>query len=86
MSLDDDLTKAVTEAIMQEASYKLGDVLNGFPAGTQVLVLVVMQRLVDLIKPMLSETDQELFGLLLSHVNVIAAPASLDPRKQEAKE
>lgn len=83
MSLDDDLTKAVTEAIMQEASYKLGDVLNGFPPGTQVFVLVVMQRLVDLIKPMLSEKDQELFGHLYRHTSVVAAPASLDPRKQE---
>ena len=71
---------------MQDASYKLGDVLNGYPPEVHVLVLVVMQRLVDTIKPMMSESDRDLFDRLLRHTNVITAPTSLDPRKREAAE
>lgn len=86
MSLDQDLAKSMAETIMQDASYKLGDILNGYPDEVRVLVLVVMQRLVDVIKPMMSESDQNLFDRLIRHTNVITAPASLDPRKQEAEE
>ena len=86
MSLEKDLAKSMAETIMQDASYKLGDVLNGYPPEVHVLVLVVMQRLVDTIKPMMSESDRDLFDRLIRHTNVITAPASLDPRMREAEE
>ena len=83
MSLDDDLTKAVTEAIMQDASFKLGDVINSYPPAVHVLVLVIMQRMVDTIKLLIPESDRELFDHQLSNTNVITAPTALDPRKRE---
>lgn len=86
MSIYDEASKNLAETIMQDASYKLGDVINGYPPSVHVFVLVVMKRLVDLIKPTMSESDQELFDHLIRHVNVIAAPAALDPRKREAEE
>ena len=86
MSLEKDLAKSMAETIMQDASYKLGDILNGYPDEVRVLVLVAMQRLVDVIKPMMSESDRDLFDRLLRHTNVITAPTSLDPRKREAAE
>ncbi len=86
MSREENFAKAMAESIMQDASYKLGDILNGYPDEVRVLVLVVMQRLVDVIKPMMSESDQDLFDRLIKRTNVIAAPASLDPRKREAEE
>lgn len=86
MSREENFAKSMAETIMQDASYKLGDVINGYPPGVHVFVLVVMQRLVDILKPMMSEKDQELFDHLIRHTHVIAAPASLDPRKQEADE
>lgn len=84
MSREEDLATAVKQLIMQDASYKLGDIINSYPPEVHVLVLVVMQRLVDTIKPMMSESDRELFDRLLLHTNVITAPTALDPRKQEA--
>ena len=86
MSREKDFAKAMAESIMQDASFKLGDVINGYPPEVRVLVLVVMQRMVDVIKPMVSESDQDLFDRLLSRTNVITAPTALDPRKREAEE
>lgn len=86
MSISDETAKKLKEAIMQDASYKLGDVLNGYPPEFRVLVLVVMQRLVDTIMPLMSESDRDLFDRLLRHTHVIAAPTALDPRKREAEE
>ena len=86
MNISENSAKKIAETIMQDASFKLGDVINGYPPEVYVLVLVVMQRLVDTIKPMMSESDRDLFDRLIRHTNVIAAPASLDPRKQEAEE
>ena len=85
MSSEIELAKEMAETIMQDASYKLGDVLNGYPPEVHVLVLVIMQRVVDTIKPMMSESDRDLFDRLIRHTNVIAAPTSLDPRKREAE-
>ena len=86
MSREEDFAKTFAENIMQQASYKLGDMLNEFPAGAHVFVLVIMHRLVDTILPLLPETDQKLFKHLVNHTQVAVAPSSLDPRKKEAEE
>jgi len=83
MMLAEDCAKKIAEAIMQDASYKLGDILNETPAGAHVFVLVVMQGLVNSLKPMMTESDQTLFDYLLDHTNTIVAPAAMDPRRQE---
>lgn len=83
MSKEEDFAKAFAENIMQQASYKLGDVLNEFPAGAHVFVLVVMKRMVDTVLPLLPEMDQKLFKHLVNLTQVAVAPSSLDPRKKE---
>ena len=86
MSREENFAKAMVESIMQDASYKLGDILNDTPAGAHVFVLVVMQGLVNSLRPMLSESDRVLFDYLMDHTSTIVAPASMDPRKREAEQ
>lgn len=77
---DDKLLHELTQHIMQDVSYRLGDLINAYGAELQVFVLAVMGSLVDSLVPMLDELDRKVYDHLRAHTETAVMDKRFDPR------
>ena len=78
-----DLAAVVAEALMQTVSYKLGDVVNQYPASLQPFVMVVFRSLHDAIVGGFSDDERKLYESLIRRTVMMTLPKSMDPREKE---
>lgn len=81
-----DLLKAAVEALMQDISYQLGDVINRYPAALQPYVVAVLRSVHDALLATFSEDDLKLYEHLIERTVMMTLPKSMDPRKEGGKE
>lgn len=74
----------IVQSILQDAGYKISDLLQSYPQAFYVFVLVAMQGAVNSVLPLLDDLDRHLFAKLMSHTTVVVAPTELDPRRKDA--
>jgi len=78
-----ELAKNFAERIMQDVSYEIGDVINGYPAELQPYVMAVIKMVLESYVNSFSKADRLLYDNLISRIVMTIAPASMDPRKKE---
>lgn len=69
----------MAKSVLQDAGYKISDLLQSYPQELRVFVLVAMQGAVNSVLPLLDDLDRHLFAKLMSHTTVVVAPTELDP-------
>ena len=80
-----DMAKALAEALMQDVSYQLGDVINQYPSALQPYVVAVLRSIHDALLATFSEEDRKAYEHLVSKTVMMTLPASMDPRKEGEK-
>ena len=78
------IAQKMTQSILQDAGYKISDLLQGYPQEAHVFVLGAMQGTVNSVLPMLDDLDRQLFEKLTAHTTVVVAPSEMDTRRKEA--
>ena len=78
------IAQKMTQSILQDAGYKISDLLQGYPQAAHVFVLVAIQGAVNSVLPMLDDLDRQLFEKLTAHTTVVVAPSDMDPRRKDA--
>ena len=86
MSEPIDMAKALAEALMQDISYQLGDVINQYPAGLQPYVMAVLRSILAAVLASFSEEDLKLYEHLVERTVMMTLPKSMDPRKEGGEE
>ena len=81
-----DIVKAVVETLMQDVSYKLGDVINQYPSALQPYVVAVLRAIHDALLATFSEDDRKVYDHLISKTVLMTLPKSMDPRKEGGEE
>ena len=81
-----DLLKAAVEALMQDISYQLGDVINQYPSALLPYVVAVLRSVHDALLATFSEEDRKVYERLVSKTVMMTLPASMDPRKEGGEE
>ena len=81
-----DMAKALAEALMQDISYQLGDVINQYPAALQPYVMAVLRSILAAVLATFSEEDLKLYEHLVERTVMMTLPKSMDPRKEGGKE
>lgn len=79
------IAQKMAQSILQDAGYKISDLLQGYPQAFHVFVLVAMQGAVNSVLPMLDDLDRQLFEKLTAHTTVVVAPSEMDPRRKDAE-
>lgn len=82
--IGEEITRRMTENILQDAGYKVSDLLQSYPQEVHVFVLVAMQGAVNAVLPMLDDMDRQLFERLMARTSVVVAPSEMDPRRKDA--
>lgn len=78
------IAQKMAQSILQDAGYKISDLLQGYPQAAHVFVLVAMQGAVNSVLPMLDDLDRQLFEQLAARTTVVVAPSEMDPRRKDA--
>lgn len=81
-----DMARALAEALMQDVSYQLGDVIGRYPAALRPYVMTVLRSILEAVTASFSEEDRKLYDNLVERTVMIKLPASMDPRKEGGKE
>lgn len=81
-----DLLKAAVEALMQDISYQLGDVINQYPSALQPYVVAVLRSIHDALLSTFSEEDRKVYDHVVSKTVLMTLPKSMDPRKEGEEE
>lgn len=81
-----DIVKAVVETLMQDVSYKLGDVINQYPSALQPYVVAVLRSIHDALLATFSEDDRKVYDHLISKTVLMTLPKSMDPREEGGEE
>lgn len=81
-----DLARAAAQALMQDVSFQLGDVINQYSAGLQPFVMAVLRSILEAVTASFSEEDRKLYDHLVGRTVMMTLPKSLDPRKEGRKE
>lgn len=68
--------------IMQDFAYKLGDIINEYPAGAFVFLVCVMRGISASLEAGFDETDRQLLPVLMERTNCVVMPTAFDPRRQ----
>lgn len=71
----------VIGTLAQQASYEIGDLLNGWSRETRPICLSVMQSVINGLLLQMDEKDRKLFNHLVAHTEMQMIPAIFDPRK-----
>lgn len=81
-----DLARAAAQALMQDVSFQLGDVINQYSAGLQPFVMAVLRSILEAVTASFSEEDRKLYDHLVGRTVMTLLPKSMDPRKEGGKE
>ena len=68
--------------VVQDAAFKLSDLIDKYPDDAKVFVLVAMRVFVDGVLPLLDDKDKQIFDLMTKNVTTTVAPRFFDPRKR----
>jgi len=82
--MNENAAVGMAQRILQDAGYKLSDLLQGYPQYLHVFVLVAMQGVVNSVLPMLDDLDRQVFELLVERTIIAVLPSEMDPRRKEA--
>ena len=72
----------VVGALAQQASYEIGDLLNGWSRETRPVCLAVMQSVINGLTALMDKQDRKLFDHLVAHTEMTMLPEAFDPRKR----
>ena len=72
----------VVGALAQQASYEIGDLLNGWSRETRPICLSVMQSVINGLLLQMDEKDRKLFDHMVANTEMTMLPAAFDPRKR----
>lgn len=78
------IAREMAQSILQDAGYKISDLLQSYPQAFHVFVLLAMQGTVNSVLPLLDDLDRQLFEKMAAHTTVVVAPSEMDPRRKEA--
>lgn len=81
-----DIARAAAQALMQDVSYQLGDVINRYPAELRPYVMTVLRSILAAELAMFSEEELELYEHLVERTVMMTLPKSMDPRKKGGEE
>ena len=81
-----DLARAAAQALMQDVSFQLGDVINQYSAELQPFVMAVLRSILEAVTASFSEEDRKLYDHLVGRTVMMTLPKSMDPRKEGGKE
>ena len=76
------IVEKVLNDISQEVSYKVGDIIMGYPAPLDIVALAALQSIVTASLPEMSKTQREIFDMVLARTTVVTIPPEMDPRKK----
>lgn len=77
----DEQFREFIEAICQEVSYQVGDLIMRYPRPLQTIVLAALSRCVDSDVACLTESTRELYDAIRKKIVITTLPTALDPRK-----
>lgn len=81
-----DIARAAAQALMQEVSFQLGDVINQYSAGLQPFVMAVLRSILEAVTASFSEEDRKLYDHLVGRTVMMTLPKSMDPREEGGEE
>jgi hypothetical protein len=82
MSEPIDLAKALAQAVMQEAAFDVGDLVNRYPVELRPYLMVVVKSIHDSVVAGFSDDEHQLYESLLSRTVMMTMPKSMDPREK----
>lgn len=74
--------EAFVNALSQDVSFKLGDMILSYPPILRPLVLATVQACLNAQMGSMPDKDRELYEASLSKMTVVTIPQSMDPRKK----
>lgn len=78
----DVLFEKILNDVSQEVSYKVGDIVMGYPAPLNIVALAALQSIVTAALPTMSEKQREIFNMVIARTTVVTIPPEMDPRKK----
>lgn len=81
-----DIARAAAQALMQEVSFQLGDVINQYSAGLQPFVMAVLRSILEAVTASFSEEDRKLYDHLVGRTVMMTLSRSMDPREEGGEE
>ena len=79
--MTEEYANRAAQKIMQDFAYKLGDIIDEYPADAFVFLVVVMRGISASLEAMFDETDRQLLPVLMERTNCVVLPTALDPRR-----
>lgn len=76
------IVEKVLNDVSQEVSYKVGDIVMGYPGPLKIVALAALQSIVTASLPGMSKTQREIFDKRIESTTVVTIPAEMDPRKK----
>lgn len=78
----DAIVEKILNDVSQEVSYKVGDIVMGYPAPPNIVALAALQSIVTASLPTMSKKQRKIFDAVLARTTVVSIPPSMDPRKK----
>lgn len=80
--MTEEYANRAAQKIMQDFAYKLGDIIDEYPAAVFVFLVCVMRGVSASLEAGFDETDRQLLSVLMERTNCVVMPTALDPRRQ----
>lgn len=79
---EEEAIERLCSQVSQDVSYKLYDMMMGYPDFLRPLAMVTVQACITSSREIMSESTRELFDTALSKMSVVTIPPAMDPRKK----